>query len=58
MKKNEEEYKRQKEICDCNNLLVELKESGKFVVKEGTVFDKETGKCLGTVYELYKKGNN
>jgi len=49
------EYERKKEICDCKNLLAELLESKKFTVKDGTIFNKESGKYLGTIYQLYKE---
>jgi len=55
MTKRTKEYKRKQEICNCNNLLVKLRESEKFTVKEGIVFDKETGECLGTIHQIYEE---
>ena len=48
-------FNRENEICNCNNLMVEIRESKKYYEKDGIVFNKETGECLGTIFHLYHK---
>lgn len=50
-----EEYERKKQICDCNNILVAVEESKKYYTKNGLVFNKKTGECLGTIFQLNER---